>query len=114
MDSMIQVLILEDNIFKVHKLIDSEYLKFQNKAWAVTAHEMEAERLMRHNEGRAFEAVYLDYELGPGCGDGMNFLRQLTKENVGKVYCISMNKEIAREMHTYCRDRGIPFEYLRL
>jgi hypothetical protein len=111
---MIQILILEDNISKVHKLVNSEYLKFTNKAWVVTAHQSEAERQVGANEGRQLEALYLDRELGPGCGDGLNFLRNLQRTEVKKVYGISFSKDAIREMQDLCREKGIEFEWLRL
>lgn len=111
---MIQILVLEDNIYKVHKLFNAEYLKFQNKAIAITAHQSEAERQVGMNEGRQIEALYLDYELGVGCGDGINFLSNLSRGEVRKVYGITFSKEAALTMQDLCKLKGIEFEMLRL
>lgn len=110
---MIQVMIVEDNIYKVQKLIDQRYLEWTNKTWAVTAHESEFERLLRLQD-TPLECLYLDYELAPGAGNGLSILRNIPECKVRKVVCISFSKEAAREMQTICKDRNIQFEYLRL
>lgn len=109
---MIQVLILEDNIYKVHKLFNQEYLKFENKTWVVTAHELEAARIL----SLQVEAVdlYLDYELKSGCGDGFAFLLSVPVEKLRKVYITSFNREVSRGMAAYCKEHNIPVEALRL
>lgn len=111
---MIQVLILEDNISKYHKIVMSEYLKWEKKTVVLTGYELEAERLLKMQVGTPLEALYLDYELHPGAGDGLSLLESLSPASVQKVYGTTFSKEMMRKFHQLCREKNIEFEALRL
>lgn len=105
------ILILEDNIYKLQKVFDNHYLRWPTKTVCICAYELEAIRL---SKGNVIEELYLDHELPPGAGNGLSFLRTLTKDTVRKVFSITYSQEARREMQTYCRDNGIPYEHIRL
>lgn len=104
------ILILEDNVYKIQKIVDHNYQAWANKTVLITGYELEAKRVVN----RVIDELYLDYELFPGAGDGMSFLRGMTKEGCRKVFITTMNPYVAKEMAALCREKGITCERLVL
>jgi hypothetical protein len=107
---MISIAIVEDNIHKIHKLVNKEYEKWGGKTILITGYQTEFERQLAAQGGRQLEILYLDYELSLGAGDGLSILHSLTPSVVQKVVGITFNREVMRKFFTICKEKGIEFE----
>lgn len=106
-------LILEDNADKV-VLLFYKYPSLMTAGTYITCYQSEAEAFMRMHTTEV--TLFLDYELLPGCGDGVSFLKHVIAEHkhwLKLVVAITGSPTAREEMERLCKEASIPFETLR-
>ncbi len=74
-----------------------------------------AERMFLHALATPID-LYVDYELDPGCGNGLSFLEEILPKYhalVNKVIITSFSNECAKAMARRCDMHGVGWEYMR-
>lgn len=106
-------LILENESQKLLAIL-TQYKLMYDQPFYATKWETDALAFIR---SRCEEmTLYVDYELDPGCGDGISFLRDALSEKhmwIEKVVITSQSPDAQREMQEQCRLSGIPYEIVR-
>jgi len=104
------ILILEDDFGKAARISLKYAEEIGHNDVIITAFPLTAEALL-HKHGQSFEIVFLDYDLYPGAGNGLQFLQEhLTPACCGKVIFTTMNLDAREKMAKICKDRGLAYE----
>lgn len=109
------VLILENDDGKIINIF-SKYLDYLKKKDIFIARTVaQAQRFLADDPG--IVTMFVDYELDPGCGNGVEFLEWVSmtfSHFVELVVITSLSAEYSKQMCRLCSKHGIPFERLRL
>lgn len=109
-------LILEDNRDKV-TLIAERYNLHDYVLVSGETSACEALGAHFHRDVANKATIFLDYELSPGCGDGLSFLKTIIdgkfSRQIETVVVTTGSPRAAREMIAMCRDAGIETDVLR-
>jgi hypothetical protein len=97
------VLILEDNKNKIQGIL--EKLEYRGGTICITGYVGEAMFFLDTWPGPS--DVYLDYELFPGAGNGMDFINEVVPARVGTIYLTSFNPGMRKEMFKRATERGM-------
>lgn len=108
------ILIVEDNHYKIQRIFRDYEELFHGKPVYIARSVAQAQAFIDTDPGTI--TVFLDFELLPGCGTGMEVLSWLErrfKHFLDLVIVTSYSSEKAREMASFCQTAGIPVERLR-
>lgn len=101
------VLILEDNLSEVQTILRECEGVLRNKVVLISGYVTEALAWIDNQpEDYTFD-VFLDYELLPGAGNGMDFLDECVPKRISTLYLTSMNPGMRKEMHKVATEKGI-------
>jgi hypothetical protein len=101
----VPVLILEDNLNKVQQILREAEDVLRAKVVLICGYVGEA-WIDSQPPGVVVDA-FVDYELHPGAGNGVNFLEECVPSRIGTVYLTSMNPGMRKEMHKLAVAKGI-------
>ena len=105
------VLILEDNDAKIAGFF-MKYSELLNQQTVFVARTVEAAQAFIESEP-GLVTIFLDYELSPGCGDGLTFLKWVLKYSlpfIEHVYITTFSALVATEMAELLSVHNIPHE----
>lgn len=107
------VLILEDNNDKIANIFMKygELLRYQTVFIARTVETAKA--FVESDPG--LMTIFVDYELDPGCGDGLQFMNWLmlnAAHFVERVVITTFSLTVGKEIARLCREKGIEAEKL--